>query len=77
MAALKPSDVQCPAGELTRGTLSHNRADVRCHADGMLLKAEGSPCVDCYTGCVIWKLQKESDWAHKKLGKPEMMHAGR
>lgn len=70
--------IACPGGELTRGTLSHNPVDVRCRVDGLIQKAEGSPCVDsmCYINCPIWQRAREVEWAHKKLGAAEMIHAG-
>lgn len=58
--------VQCPAAELTRGTLSLNKQDVRCGVAGLLRDAKGSPCCGEYTLCPIWQKEKERNW---KLGK--------
>lgn len=73
------TDVVCPAGELTHGTLSHNEHDIRCRADGMLMDASTAPCIDglCYIRCPVWRLHKESHWANKRTAAPEMVHAGR
>lgn len=60
---------RCPAAELTKGTLSLNRCDVRCRIAGFLRDAEGSPCVDGYDRCTIWRTEREKEWANKKTGK--------
>lgn len=76
---MNQSDVTCPAGELVHPTASQNDNDILCRADGMVQDAKTAPCVDslCYVKCPIWKIHKESEWKHKRLGAPEMMLAGR
>lgn len=72
----------CPAAELTRGTLSLNRLDVRCRVSGLLRDADGSPCVQSdapsgYCACAIWRTEKERVWQSGKANKAtKMLNAG-
>lgn len=79
MSATQRLVAQCPATELTRGTLSHNKVDARCRISGMLRDAEGSPCCGIYAECPIWKVEKERIWAYGRHNSTEggpMINAG-
>jgi hypothetical protein len=61
-SALRP---QCPAAEMTHGTLSLNEQDVRCHVAGFMRDADESPCVGEYTRCQIWRREKDRIFANR------------
>lgn len=69
----KPSDVQCPAGEMTRGKYSQNKADVLCRIAGNLRDAKGAICCNNYADCAIWRAMKDAEAKHKKV--PVATHA--
>ena len=77
------SQVVCPAGEKTRGTMSRNRFDVRCHVAGHLVPPsdnEGNPppCLECYEECPIWKSHRDGELeeARRRRSSPDLVSAG-
>lgn len=63
----------CPAAELTRGTLSQNKHDIRCHIAGLLRPAADSPCIGEYEKCKIWVAERDGELAGKARKREKKM----
>ena len=61
----------CPAGEVTKGPFSRNKADILCRIADNLRPADGSSCCSDYAACKLYQAVREKEMENKKIPRLE------